>query len=52
MEGMNSRKIAFFKVMLEDFCIFAADSGNAGVLARHRCGRGRPRSQAKQLNNR
>jgi hypothetical protein len=28
------------------FPIFAANSGSAGTLARHRCGRGRPRSQA------
>jgi len=33
-------------------CTFVADSGNAGVLARICGGRGRPRSQAKQLNNR
>ena len=33
------------------FPIFAANSGSAGTLARHRCGRGRPRSQAYNRNN-
>ena len=29
----------------QTFRIFSANSGNTGILARHRCGRGRPRSQ-------
>ena len=45
---LGKRNKKFYFILLSIFTNFAVNSGNAGGLARHRCGRGRPRSQAKQ----